>query len=403
MNTHRSPGFFRPSLLGLCLLLALGAQSAAERENDRAPLTPQRLLEAAQLGGEYAMNATMAQGRFVYLYDPQRDAVEPGYNMLRHAGTVYSMFQLYEASPNERLRRDALRALDYMHRRIVVDERNDETVAYLLDDDDAKLGGNGLALLATTEYMRVTGEPRRLWEAQRMAAWIAQLQQPSGEFRPHIIEMPEGEAREFTSLYYPGEAMLGLVRLHAIDGDERWLDVAARAADWLIASRRDVPDDELPHDCWFLLALDELHRLRPKAHYVAHARRLARVLVDAQVRAETAPVPEWIGGFNRPPRPSPTSTRTEALCAAYRLLRDHGEADEPLDEIRATIERGVRFQLRMQYTREQARGARRPRLVAGGFPASFEESMIRIDYVQHNISSFLALRALMQEGRGETR
>ncbi len=395
------------AVLFICVVsLSLSACSAeVQREPGKEtpkPVDPQKLVQRAKLGGEYLKHATTASGRFIYTYNPDRDMIGPGYNMLRHAGTVYAMCELYGHQKDEALLRDAHCALDYMHRRFHLEEKDGETTAYLLDEDhDASLGGNGLALLAVTEYAKVTGEKIHLREAPLLAAWIAHLQQPNGEFKPHVIAMPEGKPDDHVSLYYPGEAMLGLLRLHAIDHNERWVDVAAKGADWLIESRRDIPTDELPPDCWFLLALDELYRVRPKPQYLDHARRLTMAIVNSQILPDTAPTPEWVGGFHRPPRPTPSATRTEALCAAYRLLRDYGGENEPLDAIRAAIRRGVRFQFRMQYTPDNARRWRRPTLVIGGFPASFDNPVIRVDYVQHNIASFLALYNLIKEEKAQ--
>ena len=192
-----------------------------------------------------------------------------------------------------------------------------------------------------------------------------------------------------------------MMRIHALDGREIWLDTAEKAAQYLINVRDgDLALGKLSHDHWLLYGLNELYRRRQKPLYLKHALRISTAIVRSQNRVPK--YPDWLGSYYRPPRTTPTATRTEGLCAAYALARDFGhpkEAEAILDAIRL----GVAFQLQTQSRPESAMYLPNPRRCLGGFHRSLTNFEIRIDYVQHNISALLGAHHIMRSEEGEER
>ena len=175
--------------------------------------------------------------------------------------------------------------------------------------------------------------------------------------------------------------------LYAVEPDESFLDTAERGAKYLINVRdKDLELSELSHDHWLLYALNELYRYRPDELYLNHALRIARAITESQnLNPEYS---DWLGGYYKPPRSTSTATRTEGLCAAYRLASDFGDPLEA-EAIRRAILYGITFQLQTQFQPESALYINDPQRVLGGFHQSLTNYEIRIDYVQHNISSLL--------------
>jgi len=228
-----------------------------------------------------------------------------------------------------------------------------------------------------------------------LGIWIQSAQGESGEFTVHTQSYPEGEVASSVSKYYPGEALLALTRIYALDPDEAWLDTAEAGAQYLINVRDGgLPDSELPHDHWLLYALNELYRYRPNPLYLNHALRLASAILQSQNRDPV--YPDWLGSFYRPPRSAPTATRTEGLCAAYLLAQDSGHPREA-EAILEGMWLGVAFQLQTQFRPESVMYLDNPRRSLGGFHRSLTNFEIRIDYVQHNISSLLCLYRITGE------
>ena len=375
-------------------------------------LTPDLLLEAARLGGEYLKRSVGKGGRFVYSYRPKTDAERDKYNILRHAGTVYSMLELFRVTGDRELLAAAERALGYLRRAILpcptgAAYGDDPEALCVFEKSYVKLGGNALAIVALVEHAEATGSGDHLELIDRLGRWLLATQSGAGEFLAHKAKQSTGELDDHVSQYYPGEAVLALLRGSRLKNarseppagtQDPWLDAAARAARWLIEVRdKDLPEHRLNHDHWLLYALNELYRRRPEPLYLEHARRITGGILKGQNRQPSDP--DWLGSYYRPPRSTPTATRSEGLAAAYQLERDLGDKQRTAGILEG-LELGVRFQLKTQFRPESALYLPNPRRALGGFRRSLTHYEVRIDYVQHNISALLLLRRILLEGSG---
>lgn len=356
-------------------------------------ISPDELLTSAVLAGEYLKKVVNRNGRFTYKYLPKVDKVANRYNILRHAGTIYSMLELYEHTNDLDLLEAAKLAINYLVGLAKSPKPDADDLAVIVEDNFVKLGGNALAVVALAKYMEVTKDKQYLPVLQRLASWIASAQEENGRFYIHKQAYPNGEISKFVSGYYPGEAILALTRIHALDGSNHWLDVAEKAANYLITIRdKGVSDSDLPHDHWLLYALNDLYRSRPNPLYLNHSRRIANAIVNAQNR--NPPYPDWLGSYSRPPKSTRTAIRSEGLFAAYKLLRDFGDPEETQAILDAII-LGVRFQLQTQFRPETAMYVLDPQRCIGGFKKSLTDFTLQIDYTQHNLSGLLGLYKLL--------
>jgi hypothetical protein len=348
------------------------------------------LLRSAKAAGEYLARSTSESGKFVYEYRPHVALESPAYNMLRHCGTVYAMMEAYGITRDDELLKAAQRGIQYILAAVRPWKVDGQDVSIILDDEEEiKLGGNALAIIALAEYTEATGDKQHLDVMRKLTKWMQLTQEPIGRFGAQKQFWPGGEIADFESDYYPGEAMLALNRMYAIDPDESYLDTAEQAAKYMILIRYGAfTDAELPHDHWLLYSLNELYRQRKNPLYLKHSERLSRVILSSQIH--TPLWPDWLGGYNRPPRGNPTATRSEGLCASYQLIRDFGDpalAKEILD----SVDLAARFQLQLQYDSRSVMYFDDPQRSIGAFRESLNSYEIRIDTVQHNISSLLQL------------
>ncbi|MEC4984291.1 MAG: hypothetical protein SAJ37_01825 [Oscillatoria sp. PMC 1068.18] len=352
-------------------------------------LEREQILAAAFDGGEYLTRAIEPNGKFVYIYQPKTNNVPNKYNILRHAGTIYSLLELYEITQNQQFLITAESAIAFLLQTLHPYETPQGKVKCVVEDGFVKLGGNALAAIALSKYTQVTKSQEYLAIIQELATWMASVQNDTGEFVVHKQSYPEGKVRSFLSEYYPGEAILAMLRLYQLDSQDRWLDVAANAAKFLIEVRDyNLPDSKLPHDHWLLYGLNELYRDRPEQLYLNHGLRLAHAIVDKQNLNPS--YPDWQGSYYQPPRSTPTATRSEGLYAAYQLAKFVGK-DEDAKTFLAAMKRGIKFQLQTQFQPESVLYLPNPRRAIGGFHRSLTNFEIRIDYIQHNISSLLGL------------
>ncbi len=370
--------------------------------------SPESLLEAAREAGDYLARAVGTDGRFVYSYRPKTDQERSKYNILRHAGTIYSMIELYQVTGDEELLATAERAVAFLGRAIEhcptgAEFGGSAQAACVIEKGFVKLGGNALGIIALAKHAEVTDSDVLLPVIDRLGLWLLATQNDAGEFIAHKVDQKTGELDDHVSQYYPGEAVLALLRLSRLHGsrsratakNDRWLDAAEKGARWLIETRdRDVSDHRLNHDHWLLYALNELHRRRPDPLYLKHAERITGAILRLQNRRP--PYPDWLGTYYNPPRSTPTATRSEGLAAAYLLARDFGR-QEPAARLLEGLKLGVRFQLKTQFRPESVLYLPDPRRTLGGFRRGLDNYEIRIDYVQHNISALLLLRRILLE------
>jgi len=373
-------------LLAISVILTCPAvEVAATREN----VTRARLTAAARSGGDYLVRVQQPDGSFHYYYNAAEDRFEQRtYNIVRHAGTAISLLELHSQTRDIRYLDSAKRAVRFLETRFRSAPGRD--AIYVLDfDGKAKLGANGLALVALTKLLELDPKSNARAKAQRLANLILMLQRKDGSFHTRYRLRPN-DPPGIASLYYPGEAILGLARLYYVTRDKRLLAAARRGADFLIASQRAM--HTLPADAWLMQALEALYNIGREKNYAEHTLALAAAMIAGQYTDEDTE--GYAGGFGPgPPRVTPAASRAEGLVAAYRIARSTGDARA--SSIAAALKASARFQLTQQFNSENNASARNPARAAGGFYEGSTEPWVRIDFVQHNISSLLAIAETM--------
>jgi hypothetical protein len=355
-------------------------------------LTRDQLMQSAQGAGRYLTDSIMGSGMFVYKYLPKTHQRSADYNMVRHAGTMYSMLDLYATTKDKRLFNTANIAAKRLASHIQPYGPAEEGAKTLLYKGKMKLGGVALAAVGLVEHVKVSGKDEHRDTAIALGEYIRINQKEDGSF-VHT-RLSDGTDNGFVSEYYPGEAILALMRIYSIDPQDKWLDVAERNATYLITIRDlGKATEDLIHDHWLLYGINELYRKRPKPIYMTHAMRIVEAISMSQV-LEARDL-DHLGCFNDRPESTPTATRSEGLLAAYNLAKDHGHEAEAKAMLPVII-RAIQFELQNQYYIENAMYALRPDICLGAFRKHLTSYTIRIDYVQHNLTAVLALYRLME-------
>ena len=257
----------------------------------------------------------------------------------------------------------------------------------------AKLGGSGLGLVALASYEQLEPGSIPLEEFRALGRFIVYLQKPDGNFHSKYIPSEGGPSDQWTSLYYPGEAALGLVMLYELDPDPLWLESASKAIGYLAESRQ--TQTEVPADHWALLATSRLMALQTelpleRLTLINHAIQICGSILQDQVDHSQAT--ECIGGFDPHGRTTPTATRLEGLLAALKCLPENYFA---YGRVKASIPPAIQCLLRAQVSAGPQRGAvpraMRPRVGESKAIASFNQraTEVRIDYVQHALSAWI--------------
>jgi len=385
----------------------------AAADEHAPPVSRQTVQRAIDAAAWYLMRAVRLDGSFEYRVNSNPEVtVKPRYNMLRHAGSIYAMTMYLAEQGNAAIEDATLRAGRYLLNRTVenVAEVEAEDLLAVWSNPEvtktkkpvqAKLGGAGLGLVALAGLESVRPGFTTIYDRQALGRFILFMQKADGSFYSKYIPSTVGRDDSWTSLYYPGEAALGLLMLYELDPDRRWFEAAGRALDYLARTR--AGKSEVPADHWALLASAKLLSLddgrleqEQRARLLAHAAQICRVVLDQQL-ADPG-FADLHGGFATDGRVTPTATRLEGLLAARSFLPSDSLLVEEID---AAVSRGIAFLLRAQITEGY---------LAGGFPraiaplpetarkaASFNRraTEVRIDYVQHALSALIQYRATM--------
>lgn len=314
----------------------------------------------------YLSNQVDEDGSFLYQYYPRFDEVVMDYNIIRHAGTIWSMTQAYQLSHDEPLAKNIKEAIEYMIACIVYDE---EGRAFLYDDvdDEVALGGCALTAMALIEYTEVFKDDEYRDLCVALGEAILSLQnQSTGEYY-HILDKDLNRQEPYRTVYYDGEATLALCRLYKLTGEDRWLEAAGHAVDHFIEK-----DYTQYHDHWVAYSLNEITKyVKNKPEYWAFAMKNITGNME----------------FIMMNRASPTTF--EMLLAAFetydRMPDKSILSQEDLELFMNAIEVRAQWMLNSFFYPEYAMFMENPQQILWTFMMRNDGFRVRIDDVQHNI------------------
>ncbi len=358
-----------------------------------------RLIAAVRHGADYLVRILGPEGRYVYMYRALEDHDDRSYGWLRHAGTTYALLEAYEELGTPLYLQKAELALSYLRAHLHEDRESSGLYASDTTDEQEKVGGAGLSLLAFAKDAAVTGKRTELETMRALARLILKQQYPDGHFRANVDLEKDGQKLRKEPIYYPGEAALGLLRLYAIDPQPAYLDAARRAADWVLRVRDGgSSDDNQQHDHWMSYALNELYRLTRDDAYLEHAYRIARAIEKSE-RGDSAADPDLVGTFYQG-QTTLAATRLEAFDADVALSRFAGKPD---DWLLGPAKSTACHILGQQFDADNDYWLPNPAKAEGGVRESLFNASVEIDYVQHAMSAWLHLaRALRDPAYGKT-
>jgi hypothetical protein len=265
-----------------------------------------------------------------------------------------------------------------------------------------KLGGTGLGLAALSSIEKIVPGFTSPDELRALGRSICFMQKGNGSFYSKFIPFRGGLCDHWSSLYYPGEAALGLLMLYEKDPSAPWLESAYRALVYLARSREHA--DSVPADHWALLATAKILSLEQNDRIslsedllINHAVRICEKILNEQIIIHVRP--GYAGGFDEDGKTTHAATRLEGLTAVLSFLPPEHALTKT---VISSIDRGMSFLLRAQITEEPFYGGI-PRALAM-MPGSSRHAdkfnrragEIRIDYVQHALSAMIQYLCVMK-------
>jgi len=337
-------------------------------------------LEVITTSSEYLAQQLDENGKFEYGVYPVYHKYLPGYNILRHASSIWSLVCACRITQNDAALKKVEQALGYLKNEIMYIERAGETVAYLVEreKDEIKLGANAVSILVMSEFMDVTGSDAYKELCCALGNGILSLfEHETGEFT-HVLNATDLSVKEkMRTVYYDGEAVFALARLYGLTKDEKWLNAAATAVD------RFIREDYTKHrDHWVAYSVNELTKYLPKKEYLEFG------LLNAQKN------------LNRIYNQKTTyHTYLELLCVTFELYDRIIESGIELDYLKKfdvdffvkTLFHRAEFMLNGYCYPEYVMYLKYPDKILGAFFVRHDGYRIRIDDIQHFCGAYYSL------------
>ena len=350
-------------------------------------VTTHGLRGAATAAARWIQEAQRPDGRYIYIYDAEADALPAAYNEVRHAGVTMALYQAAGRSGDAETLATADEALRWMTERL---HRRDGWAALTGPGDTrAKLGASALMLVALAERRLATGDELHDGLMRELGSFLVAMQRPDGGFHvawlvPSAVPDVAGSSR-----YFPGEALWALALLHEALPDPGWEDAARAAARFISTRRDDIEDVRFPplNDHWAAYGFAEMAEWGLGQPEIDYARRLAArfgFLVRTEAQLEAGGLGALVRG--EPRRAASLGTWVEGLAALWRLAA----TDDRLGDLQPQIEERLACAAGILASRQVGDDAAgefgRPALALGAW---FSGGATRMDDQQHAFSGLL--------------
>lgn len=319
----------------------------------------------------FLLDQVKEDGSFVYGIYPRFDQEIDNYNIVRHASTLWSLICRYRMTGEEETAEILNRTIDYMISQI---RYSDENTAYLYEasDDEIKLGGNSVAVIALTEYMDAFQNDKYAEICRKLGNGILSMLDQETGCSYHVLNGDFSRKEEFRTVYYDGEATFALCRLYGMTGEEVWLNAAQAAVNHFIEA-----DYTQYKDHWVAYSMNEITKyITDKAEYYAFALENAQANLQEIYERDTT-----------------YHTYLEMLMVTFelydRMVQSGGEVyGFNLPMLLKTIYARADRMLNGYFFPEYAMYMQNPQRILDTFMVRHDGYRVRIDDVQHNIGGY---------------
>lgn len=326
-----------------------------------------------------------SDGTWLYRYAAESDDDLGGYNLSRHAGVSFSLYQAASA----RIRgawEAAERGSQYLARRLIP-AGNGEAVDVAAAE--VPIGPSALWVLALGERRLLTGDEQYDDTLRALGRFLEGQIEPNGAVSERWDRSADHPVAGAYSPFFTGEAYFALARLERLFPEEGWDRSADRVGGYL-ALERDEAEDRFPavSDHWAAYGLAETAHSRDlSAAEAAYANTLAGIF-GPQIRYESQRSDSWYTHRTRGRRTlgAGLGTLGEGATGLWVLS---GLDEQASDLAEAAAERShcvAGLLIERQIDPTAAREFDAPRRVAGAW---FQFGVTQMDDQQHALSALL--------------
>lgn len=355
-----------------------------------APLVGQDQVTDAHLGelidlmGQHLCYRQMDSGLFSYSYMPFDGSFAKDDNSVRQAAAAWAAARLAQASTRPEYELVCLKAIAAAKLKYLDNARKAAYATYPIPQDRETLGQTALLLAATID---LPNNRPVIAIRDRLAAGVLAQQQADGSFRLYYNDTKEDGNR----FYYPGEALLALMKLHQQTGDQKYLDAVVKAFDCYHALFQNEPNKSFVP--WHAQAWALAYDATGQKKYAEFVFEMADYLGGFQANEGTAISPDMVGAFVSDAGSGGVGTASflEGMVPAHRMAVKLGDAKRAAKYAQA-LRLGARFLDQLTFKKIDAFYCVMPRDVIGGVKNSPVDHTLRIDNCQHAVCAMMGIR-----------
>lgn len=357
------------------------------RVGEPETLTTNELRDVIENGTSWFKNAQESSGHFKYEYMPFLDRYVDDDNMVRQAGGLYVIGELFRNDTESKLEleKTITKAISYFEFNSTEGTLNDQSFRCLLKyEGRCTLGGTSLALVGIIDLVQADASYESKYNdlIEDYKDYLMAMKVPNKGFRDSYYTDREQTAKE--SSFSNGEAFLALTRYYKYNPDEEVKVVLDEAYTYFEKIYREEWDNN--YYLWGMAAIKDLYAMDPKEEYY----EFVKDYTDWRIGAYKG----YRGTLRN------RCAYIEGVVSAYSVLEPNITAEEKeyyLEEIDFWLAKSEQLQveaddfLRTSYnynfiTKQNIEDEEK---ATGGFLTATTEAVQRIDFTQHCLNSYL--------------
>lgn len=338
-------------------------------------VSEEKLNEIIKQASQRLINMEEENGKYIYGFTTNTGQEMNDYNIVRHAGTVWSQVLAYNENPSDELKIHIERAIEYLINNFCVSYNQDINHIKMIEADEIVLGGDALTLLMLAEYENTFKENKYIETCNKIANGILSMQNDDGSFN-HSYNLDLTLKEKTVTVFYDGEAIYALMKLYKILPREDIYEAVTKAIDFFIEN------NYVSHgDHWISYGMSEYIKYNQEDKYIKFA-------LDNYF--------ENRGSLSSTTRYNPTNS--EMLLATYNTylyLKQNNPENEivknfNISGLKKTINRTIKNLYKYYIEPEVAMYFECPDKVKYGFHSL--DNRMRIDDIQHSMSAIIAYK-----------
>jgi len=308
-----------------------------------------------------------------YLYYPSEDTYSLDNNHIRQLASLWSITELNSFLKNNKTNNLINTTLTYYLEFL----NSTETFSYLTINNESKLANNAFLILS---LLNTPGYPNQEYLLEQLANGILSLQYDNGSYHTYFFS-----ERNTGIDYYPGEAMLSLMKLYHYNENESYLESVKKGFSYYRDYWRNNKNNAFI--TWHTQTYKLLYDQTQDAEIASFIFEMNDWVIDTY-QMQSSKYPDEIGGFPLYYPTFTTSVFLEGINDAYTVAVAENDSFH-MQKYKEAIRLGIRFVLQTQYTEENSFYLENETRAIGGFRTSLTENSIRIDNTQHGVMALM--------------